>query len=290
MRSSRIFIRNFSGSSRCGIKTPRFAKTIAEAGKPPLTESIPITRPFGLDSPILLNHRTQDAYSISHIKNELFSAEARERRQRQLDHDIKHSPFYESKSFENTKGKIFTPPVSYFRAEKSKHFPDFIGVTVCGSERSLFEILEGNVTIVRVYSTVSGENCVNSYFKVDNKNYLTSEYSEFEKEYPMTQIVDVNIPQSWIKGFIVRMSKSNIRKMIPKERLDKYFVLPDDVFSVQMKEKLNMDNLCSGYIYLLDSCGRIRWATSGYANEAEIKLMWKCVKGLQRELASKSGD
>lgn len=283
-------VRHFSRSAPRWIKQPRFAQTIAEAAKPPLTESIPITRPFGLDTPVLLNHKTQDAYSFSHLKNELFSAEARERRQRQLDHDIKHSPFYETKSFENTKGKIFTPPVSYFRAEKSKHFPDFIGVTVCGSERSLFEILEGNVSIVRVYSTVSGEKCANSYFQVDGKDYLTTGFADFEKEYPLVQIVDVNIPQSWVKGLVVRMSKSNIRKMIPDERLNKYFILPDDVFSAPMKEKLHMDNLCSGYIYLLDNCGRIRWATSGYANEAELKLMWKCVKGLQKELASKSSD
>ena len=36
------------------------------------------------------------------------------------------------------------------------------------------------------------------------------------------------------------------------------------------------------YIYIVDSMGKIRWATSGYATPEDLKLMWKVVKGVQK--------
>lgn len=282
---STLFKRSFSQYTRLQYALgPRFTQTLKEASKKPLEKPQPTLRPFGLETPVLLNHKLTNLWTLKGLNAELFSSEAKERRQKQLDHDIVHSPFYESKSFTNTNGKIFTPPVSYFKAEKSMYFPDFVSLTLDQPKQSFYELLENKVNIVRLYSTVSGEKCANTYFEVDGENYLTSGFDKFLKDYPNSQIIDINIPQNWAKELLVNLSKSNIKKTVPNPRHKSFFILPYQTFSFEIKQKLNCDNSCSGYIYLLDSQGRIRWATSGFSNEDESKLMWKCIKGLEKEL------
>ncbi|CUM51494.1 uncharacterized protein AC631_01885 [Debaryomyces fabryi] len=283
----KVQTRAFAQVSRLlDIKTPRFTQTLKETSKPALTKSHLITRPFGLDSAIMINQAGHGMTGL--VSNKMFGSDAKERRQKQLDYEITHSPFYESKSFTNTNGKIFTPPVSFFKREKSKYFPNFVGTTVEGKDQSLFGLLEGKVSIVRLYSTVSGERCSETYFNVEGQNYLTSGYSAFETEHPMSQIIDINIPQNLLKGLLVRLSRGSIKRSIPKQRHNKYFVVSDKLFLFDIRQKIMCDNMCSGYIYVLDHQGHIRWATSGYADEAELKLMWKCVRGLEKELKSLS--
>lgn len=245
-----------------------------EAGKPPLEKPTPVTKPFGFDNRVTLN---SDAINITNI----FSKEASERRQAQLDHDIKHSPFYESKSFANTQGKIFSPPISYFRGDRALYFPNFIGYPLNNHKLDLYSLLEGKTTILRIFSTISGENCTNTYVE----QYLDSEgYKEFRESYPHAQIVDVNIPQSWIKGLFVKLAKSNLRKIIPEDRHDKYFIVSDKIFPVSVKRTLKCDNSCSGYLYVIDKDCKIRWATSGMATEEESKTLWMTVRGLEKEI------
>lgn len=258
-------------------KVPRFVTTLKEASKPALEKSRPITKPFGFDSPTFLG---QDSTNLI----DAFSLSAKEKRQKQLDHDIVHSPFYESKSFTNTNGKIFTPPVSYFKKEKAKYFPSFVGYTLLNSKRTLYDVLKGKVSIVRIFSTISGQNCIDTY----TPECETAEgYDKLQQQYPKLQIVDVNVPQSWIKGLFVKMAKSNLKSIIPPARHDTYFMVSNKTFDVEVKKTLMCDNACSGYIYVLDEDGRIRWATSGFAVDDEAKVLWKTVRGLEKELESK---
>lgn len=274
---NKTIVRNLTSTSK--ILAPRFTKTLTEASKPPLEKSIIISRPFGLESPRLLNQRT-NAFANFNI----FSSEAKERRQKALDHDIKHSPFYDSKSFNNTNGKIFLPPKSYFKNDHSKYFPDFIGDSLVKKDQKLSNFLKNKVNIIRVYSTLSGEKCTDTYFNVENENYLTTGFKTFQNKFPHSQIIDINIPQNWLKASLVKLSRGNIKKSIPVERVNSYFILPDHVLPYDVKQTLYCDNSCSGYVYIVDHNGKIRWATSGYSNNEELKVMWKCVNGLEKEV------
>lgn len=267
---------------------PRFVNTFKETIKSAQEKSYSIVRPIGLSKPVLLNHKLSDTYSISNIYQELFGAKAKERRQKQLDYDLKHSPIYELKSFQNTKGKIFTPPISYFKAEKSLYFPDFIAKTLAGKLRSLYDAFGNKTSIVKIFSTVAGEQCTKSYFNVDGKDLYSKDYNAFTQDYPNSQIIDVNMPQSWIKGFALNLGAGNLKKSLNSnvERYDNYFMLPSHIMSSEIRELLHCDNQTTGYIYIIDSMGRIRWATSGYATPTDLALMWKVVKGLEKEIAS----
>lgn len=257
---------------------PRFAKTIEGLSKPALLKPEPITRPFGFDSPILLNDATK------HSIKDAFSAQERERRQKEIDYDLKHSPFYDSKSFTNTQGKIFLPPISFFKQDKALYFPNFEAYTLAKNKRKLYDLLANKVTILRLSSAIAGENCINSYVT----DYLSeSGYENFKTKYPHAQIVDVNLPQTWIKGLFVSLAKNNLRKMIPPARHDNYFIVPHSLFTGEVKRTLKCDNACSGYLYILDNTGRIRWATSGIADEEETEVLWRTVRALDKEMSSK---
>ena len=262
---------------------PRFVDTIKEVSKPAQKESRQITRPFGLKEPVLLNHKLSDTYSLSSIANEVFGARAKERRQKNLDYDLKHSLIFEAKSFENTKGKIFSPPISWFKQEKSLYFPDFVAQTLQGEKESFYQAISEKYSIVRLFSSVTGDQCTMTYFDRDGKDLYSKDYNSFVQEFPDFQIVDINMPTSWIKGFVLNLSLRNLKKSIPVERYDRYFILPNHILPPDIREELYCDNQCSGYIYILDKNGRIRWATSGYATPEDLTLMWKVVRGLQKE-------
>ncbi|RLV92375.1 Mitochondrial ATPase complex subunit ATP10 [Spathaspora sp. JA1] len=271
------------------LKTKPFnsvTSTISSATQPAQTKSIPITKPFGLDKPILLNHTIpeKNQYNLSSIWYNLTSVESRAERSKKIDYDIKHSALFDAKSFNNVNGKIFTPPIAYFKSTYSKYFPDFIAPTLTKKNLSLYDVLEEkNISIVNVFSTVAGQQCINSYYQVENKDLYAKDFRSFQEMYPNCQIIDINIPQSWLKGFLLNLSINNLKKMIHSSRFDKYFILSDQIFKYEVRDSLLCSNSCSGYIYVLDKKGRIRWATSGYSTEEDLKLMWKVIKGLNSE-------
>lgn len=243
-------------------QVPRFVNTLKEAAKPAQQSLLAVARPFGYAQRVLLGN----TFGI-------FSKEAKEHRQRQLDHDIAHSPFYESKSFSNTGGKIFTAPKSYFKADRSLYFPDFQAYTLDNQRRFLYDTLKGEVTVLRLFSTISGERCVNSFVQPDLANLDLK-----------AQVVDVNVAQSWVKGLFVKLSKGNLRKAVKPERHSLYFFVPSGLFPVEVKKTLMCDNMCLGYVYVLDAAGRIRWAASGYASDDEQEQLSRVLRGLHREM------
>ncbi|GBL48755.1 hypothetical protein CJI97_000111 [Candidozyma auris] len=273
-----ISTRTFSVNA-CRLQPPRFLKTVGKVSQRSLEKSQPITRPFGFEAPIALNGNSD------HSITKIFSADRRESRQKQIDFELQHSPLSDSKAFENTKGKIYSPPLAYFRQDKALYFPNFEASTLSHKGRDFYSVLKNRVSIVRLSSVVTGEKCTESYLE----EYLSdSGYDEFRQRFPNSQILDINLPQSWIKEFVVNLSKGHIRKLIPPSRHDKYFILPHKLFSGEVKETLKCDNACSGYLYILDETGKIRWATSGVANEEEKKILWTTVRSLEKEMKSKN--
>lgn len=266
--------RLFSTISNVLEKSPRFLNTVKAASKAPLSKSEHVSRPFGYDKKVNLksNH-------VSVVN--LFSKEGREINRRQLDHDIQHSPFYESKSFSNLEGKIFTPPVSYFKQDKSKYFPNIISTALLGSRVELFDLFKDKVSIVRVFSTVSGENCTKTFLG----DYLNKNgEKELQNKYPSAQIVDLCVPQSRVKGFFTQIAAGSLRRGLSVERQGMYFILPYGTFDADTRRILKCDNSCSGYLYVVDEQGKIRWATSGNATEEETETLWRAVNGLQKGL------
>lgn len=265
--SSVIFpsLRQLSTSTR--LFEPGFINTLKEAGKPPLTASIPITRPIGYALPQLLN--PPKPFSLLGFYTSLMLPEARLRRQKRLDHDVRHSPFYESKSFNNTNGKIFSSPQSYFQAARSLYFPEFSSKTL-ETTRRISEAFPGKVLVVKVYSTILGAECAELYVSKLEQN-------------PTVQIIDVNVPANWAKLATVYALIPSLRKSIPHDRHNLFFIVSPTVFDFEVRQKLLCDNTCGGYVYVVDGQGKIRWAASGNATEKDQHELQRIVNALKVE-------
>lgn len=258
-------LRQLSTSSR--RFEPGFISTLNEAAKPPLTASISVTRPIGYSLPRLLN--PSKPFTLLGFYASLMLPEARLFRQRKLDHDVRHSPFYESKSFNNTNGKIFLSPPSYFQAARALYFPDFSSRTL-DSTRCISEVFPGKVLVVKVYSTILGANCTELYV------------SKLELV-PAVQIVDINVPENWAKLATVYILIPSLRKSIPLDRHDLFFVVSPKVFNFEVRQKLLCDNTCGGYIYVVDGQGKIRWAASGNASAKDQQELQRIVNAIKAE-------
>ncbi|KAK6203038.1 Atp10 protein [Scheffersomyces amazonensis] len=286
--SSRVVIRSLCTSQKLlnaekKQYTPAFLKTISNATKSPLRQSIAITRPIGLERPTIINSK-HNSFQISGIFKELFGSEAKERRRESVDYDLKHSLFYEAKSFTNTKGKIFTPPISYFKKEKAKYFPNFIAHPLIGPETEFYQSLKGKVSIVRMFSKQSAFDCVKTYFETNKGDLATDKYSEFLSQHSKSQIIDITLPNRWYEGYFLKKASGSILKKLPIERKDKYFILPLSEFPYSVRQQLVFEISTTGYIYVVDQDGKIRWCTSGNANPEELAFLNKCISKLEQEL------
>ena len=91
----------------------------------------------------------------------------------------------------------------------------------------------------------------------------------------MVQRVDVNMAIDWMRGLLVKLFRGRLRKKTPEERWDRYFMikLPRDIrkgLSEETRDAMGMLNSSVGYVYLVDSSCKIRWAGSGHAWEGEV--------------------
>lgn len=267
-------MRMFSTLQPIHSKFPRILNTVKAVTDPPLSKPGVVSRPFGYEAVTTLKSK--------HVPiTKLLTAEGRELRRRQIDYDLGHSPFYESKSFSNTKGKIFKPPISYFKQEKAKYFPNLKATLLLGQELELLNLFQGKVSLVRIFSTVSGYNCTKTYL---DDSLAKKGYVEFQQKYPHTQIIDLCVPESWLKGLITKLAAGSIRKTLPRERYDTYFLLPYGLLDWEARRTLKCDIKCGGYLYLVDEQAKIRWATSGNATSDESDTLWRAVNSLDKSL------
>lgn len=191
--------------------------------------------------------------------------------------EFSKSHFEEVYKYRSNLGKEWVGPPSYFRADKALYLPNFVGRTLSSKKKSgTTDILKGNVSIVRIYTSVSGEAQASSYFK--NREQATGD----EPKEDGYQIVDINFPENKVKDFLVRMFEGNLRKSFGKNRHGRYFIATDGV-SVDLKKCIGLSNKYTGYIYLVDRDCKIRWAACGNALDPEKEWMWKSLKGLVNE-------
>jgi ATPase complex subunit ATP10 len=76
--------------------------------------------------------------------------------------------------------------------------------------------------------------------------------------------------------------------MIPEDRWDKYFMikLPRDIrrgLTDDVRDAMGFLNSQVGYVYLVDSSCKIRWAGSGHAWEGEVEGLNAAVQRLIQE-------
>ncbi|AET38759.1 Atp10p Ecym_3266 [Eremothecium cymbalariae DBVPG len=231
-------------------------------------------------------------YTKGNSLKDMFKQDKTTQRAEELALEFSKSGMYDVYTFRKTNGKLFLSPPSYWRAEKSLYFPHLVGRTLANAEKTCLEdTLRGKLSIIKIATSVAGEKLVNSYFQNENIDYLANGHELLnDKQSTMStaaaQIIDINFSENWVKSLIVNLSLRKLRNEIPERRHSQYFVCAREQLPFMIREKLLLNNPYTGYVYVVDPQLRIRWMACGAAQPKDFELLWKCVRGLQKELVN----
>lgn len=246
-----------------------------------------LAKPLGLRSPPRPGENSpQDKRSWTEREREFANPErAMERRQIYL-RTFLRPYFQEWKRIDKEyKGKSFVSNDRLFKKEKAMYFPNMWGQTLArdGSKgKDTTPILKGKISVVGIQSNQWAEEMVNTFLsKKANPELQTL----LEKSSGRLQRVDVNVQNNILNMWLVKMFAPALRRTIPEDRWDKYFMvkLPRDIrlgLTDEVRDAMGFLNTSVGYVYLLDEDCKIRWAGSGIAWNGEVDSLNDGIKSL----------
>lgn len=188
------------------------------------------------------------------------------------------------------KGKTFKSNERLFRGDVSLWFPNFYGKTLRkdtlakdlergdgykGLGRDTCEAMFGKVSVVSIVSSMWAKAQVETFI---GKEMNPEVHRVLEESRDVAQQVWINHEENVLKWWLLQVFRNNVRQERSLEEQARYFMVRRGVNDV-MKEAIGMLNDKVGYVYLVDTKCRIRWAGSAEAEEGERESM---VKGLRK--------
>jgi ATPase complex subunit ATP10 len=209
--------------------------------------------------------------------------------------------FQEWRRVDHWKGKSFVSNDRLFKREKALYFPNIWGQTLAregdgpDGGRNTTDVLTGKISVVGMQSGQWAEEQVDTFVGLKENPELTK---TIEASGGLVQRVDVNIQGDWMRALLVKLFRGRLRKTIPETRWDRYFMikLPRDIrlgLTDDIRDAMGFLNSQVGYVYLVDSSCKIRWAGSGHAWEGEVEGLNAAVHRLiqeERNLLSSSSS
>ena len=129
--------------------------------------------------------------------------------------------------------------------------------------------LRGKVSVVCLFSSLWAEMQYKSFISVEQNpglaDILTHNGQYAQKMY-------INLEENRMKAWIVKHFMGKPRSEIPEEEHSRYFLVQKGMTD-ELKDSIGVMNSSVGYVYLLDSQCRIRWAGSGPAAPSEIETL-----------------
>lgn len=177
-------------------------------------------------------------------------------------------------------GKSFIAPPRLFKDNVSLYFPNLHGRTLSKTDKGLHDTtstLMGTISVVSMFSSQWANDQVDTFVSAKANPELHKVLAENKDR---CQLIRINVEHDWLKRWVLKLFLGGLRKRMGEENWDKYFIVPRSL-SDEIRESCGLLNSKVGYVYLLDSNCRIRWAGSGVSEEHEREGL---VKGVQRLL------
>ena len=252
----------------------------------------PLARPLGLPHPPQPGQNSPvDNRTLAEKKADFGSYEKAMERRRLLFRQFLRPYFQEQKRLDHHKGKSFMSNERLFKREKALWFPNLWGATLSkegdgvNGGRDITPVLSGKVTIVGIQSGVWAEEQVGTFLGEKDNPELKA---LLDGSGGLLQRVDVNIQGDWVRSLLVKLFKGRLRKTFPEEQWGRYFMvkLARDVgkgLTEDVRDAVGLLNSQVGYVYLLDTDCRIRWAGSGHAWPGEVEGLNRGIRRLLEE-------
>lgn len=242
-----------------------------------------LARPLGLQSPPQPGQNSPiDKRTFAERKADFSNHErAIERRQIYLRTFLR--PYFQEwrRLDKEYKGKSFVSNERLFRRDKALYFPNMWGQTLSkdgqgpDGGKDTTPALKGKISVVGIQSGQWAEEQVETFLSPQANPKLQSLLHEHPDR---LQRADINVQGDAARALLVKLFSGRLRKMVPEERWDRYFMikLPRDVrlgLTDDVRDAMGFLNTQVGYVYLLDEDCKIRWAGSGHAWKGETESM-----------------
>ncbi|EXJ85925.1 hypothetical protein A1O1_06294 [Capronia coronata CBS 617.96] len=186
--------------------------------------------------------------------------------------------FQEWRRVDHWKGKSFVSNDRLFKREKALYFPNIWGQTLSkdgdgpDGGRDTTPVLMGKISIIAMQSGQWAEEQVDTFVSEKSNPRLQDIIAQSDG---LVQRVDINMQGDWARSLLVKLFSGRLRKLVPEDRWNRYFMikLPRDIrrgLSDDVRDAMGLLNSQVGYVYLVDSSCKIRWAGSGHAWEGEV--------------------
>ena len=241
----------------------------------------PLARPLGLPYPPEPGQNTPvDQRSWSEKKADFTDHDNAMTRRRVLLRTYLRPYFQEWRRVDHLKRNSIKKNERLFKLNKALWFPNMWGQTLRkegdgpdgGTDST--RVLQGKVSIVTIQSGLWAEEQIATFLGgEEGQNPALKSLIDGSKG--LVQRVDVNIQSDWVRSLIVKLFKGRLRKSMPETQWGKYFMvkLARDVgtgLTEEIRDAMGLLNSQVGYVYLLDTECRIRWAGSGHAWKGEV--------------------
>ena len=99
------------------------------------------------------------------------------------------------------------------------------------------------------------------------------------------EVKQINLQENPLKSFLVNLFLSSLRSQIPLAYQPTYLLSSQSL--EYLRAPMGMENKHVGYVFLVDSNAKIRWAGAGWATVEEEEALRKCALVLMKR--SKAG-
>lgn len=183
------------------------------------------------------------------------------------------------------KGKTFLSNLRLIKSDKALYFPNLFGRTLHRSNplQHTTPVFQGHLSVVSIFSSLWAERQTASFVGLKDNPLL---HQIIQGSDGSAQRVEINAEDNWLKALLIRAFMGSLRRKLPETQHGKYFLVTRG-FTDTLKERIGILNSKVGYVYLLDSKCRIRWAGSSIATSVEIESLNNGLRKLIEEKRSK---
>lgn len=249
----------------------------------------PLSRPIGLPYPPFPGQNTPHSdLTLLERRDSYIDQDNVRARRRLLVRTLLRPYFQEWKLLRHFKGKSFVGGDRLFKRDRALYFPNLWGWTLAADGAKGMDttpVLRGKVSLVGIQSGVWAEEQVRTFLG-DGENPTLQKL--IRENGGLVQKVEINIQDHWLRALLVKLFKNKLRKTRPASDWRKYFTvrLGRDTgrgLTEDIRDAMGLLNSQVGYVYLLDTECRIRWAGSGHAWEGETSSLNAGVMRLVQE-------